>query len=798
MNAHIVWFKDISIQDVARVGGKAASLGEMYVGLHEKGIRVPNGFAITVEAYRYFIRCNGLEKTLKVILDGIDTHDLEDLRKRGEEARKSIMNAEFPLDLKLSIIDAYRGLNKNRENASMDVAVRSSATTEDLATASFAGQQESYLNVRNEEALILSCQKCFASLFTDRALSYRAETGFDTQDLALAIAVQEMVRSDLASSGVAFSIDTETGFDKLVLINASYGLGENIVKGIVTPDEFVVFKTTLKKGFRPILQKKIGSKETKLIYSDQIGETTKNVAVPDSDRKHFSLSDEEILHLSRWVCEIEDHYSKKHGKATPMDVEWAKDGLSGELFILQARPETVQSQKKLNQIETYNLTKKGKILTQGNAIGQKIVTGLVRVIKNTKELGQLKKGEILVTERTDPDWEPAMKLASAIITNRGGRTCHAAIISRELGVAAVVGTVNGMEILQTGQEVTVSCAEGEVGYVYEGNLPFDITRYDLSELKRPKTKMMLNVGNPDEAFRFSFFPNDGVGLARLEFIISNTIKVHPLAALNYTQIQDPSVKDAIDKISISYTDKAQYFVDTLAQGVAKIGAAFYPNDVIVRLSDFKSNEYADLLGGRAYEPTEENPMLGFRGASRYYDARYRDGFALECQAMQKVRVEMGLTNIKLMIPFCRTTSEGRKVIEEMAKHGLIQGKDGLEVYMMCEVPSNVILAEEFFEIFDGFSIGSNDLTQLVLGVDRDSEIITRIFDERNDAVTSMIAKAIQVAKRKKKKIGICGQAPSDYPDFAKFLVREGIDSISLSPDAVLKTMNVVNEAELRF
>ena len=674
--------------------------------------------------------------------------------------------------------------------------MRSSATAEDLPDASFAGQQETYLNVRGHRELLESCKRCFASLFTDRAISYRADKGFDHFKVALSIGVQRMVRSDLAASGVMFSIDTETGFRDAVLINASYGLGENVVQGSVNPDEYYVFKPTLKTGFRPILQKMLGNKEFKLVYDVGGGKMVKNVPVAPEDRSRFALTDDEILALARWACEIEDHYTKKKGHASPMDMEWAKDGRTGELFIVQARPETVQSRKPRDVLETYQLKEKGKALVRGRSVGEKIASGPVRVIKSVQVLQQFKDGEVLVTDKTDPDWEPTMKKAAAIVTNRGGRTCHAAIVSRELGLPAVVGTEHGTEVLKDGQIVTVSVRRGRHRLRLRGQARVR-GRADRTcrRSPRPKTKVMMNVGNPDEAFALSFIPNDGVGLAREEFIISNYIKVHPLALLDYEHLDDPAVKAEIDRLTAGYADKPGFFVDKLAQGVAMIAAAFYPKDVIVRMSDFKTNEYANLVGGRAYEPVEENPMLGFRGASRYYDPRYRDGFALECRAMKKVRDEMGLTNVKLMIPFCRTVEEGRAVAAEMAKHGLERGENGLEVYVMCEIPSNVILAKQFAQIFDGFSIGSNDLTQLVLGVDRDSEIVAHIFDERNDAVKTLIASVIAASKAAGRKIGICGQAPSDYPEFARFLVEQGIDSISLNPDAVMKTTVTILEAE---
>jgi pyruvate,water dikinase len=626
-------------------------------------------------------------------------------------------------------------------------------------------------------------------------ISYRQDKGFDHLKIALSIGVQRMVRSDLASSGVMFSIDTESGSQDIVLINAAFGLGENVVQGSINPDEYYVFKPTLKQGFRPIVQKILGSKEFKLVYDIGGSKMVKNVPVPPGDRSRFAITDDEILSLARWACLIEDHYSQKRGQYTPMDMEWAKDGHTGELFILQARPETVQSQKSLDKMEVYQLKEKGRALVRGRSVGEKIAHGTVRVVKSAHNLHEVQTGDILVTDKTDPDWEPTMKKAAAIVTNRGGRTCHAAIVSRELGLPAIVGTENATEVLKDGQAVTVSCAEGEIGFVYQGLLKFDVQQIKLHDLPRPQTKVMMNVGNPEEAFRLSFMPNDGVGLAREEFIISNYIKIHPLALLDFNRLEDRALRDEISQLTVGYEDKPQFFIDKLAQGVAMIGAAFYPKDVIVRLSDFKTNEYANLIGGKAYEPIEENPMIGFRGASRYYDLRYQAGFALECRAMKKVRDEMGLNNVKLMIPFCRTVEEGRRVLKEMETHGLRRGVNQLEVYVMCEIPSNVILANEFAEIFDGFSIGSNDLTQLILGVDRDSEIVAHVFDERNPAVKTMIASVIHAAKSKKRKIGICGQAPSDYPDFAAFLVELGIDSISLNPDAVLKTTLKILEME---
>jgi pyruvate,water dikinase len=786
-NRYIRWFEQIGIDDVPLVGGKNASLGEMIRELAPQGIKVPNGFATTAEAYWYVLRAAKLDHQIHEILSGLDTRDATNLRQRGSAVRHVIMAASLPADLQHSIVDAYRELSRGAEGPAVDVAVRSSATAEDLPDASFAGQQETYLNVQGDAALLESCKRCFASLFTDRAISYRQDKGFDHFKIALSIGVQRMVRSDLASSGVMFSIDTETGSQDVVLINAAFGLGENVVQGSINPDEYFVFKPTLKRGFRPILQKRLGSKEFKLVYDIGGSKMVKNIPVPPDDRSRFAITDDEILSLARWACLIEDHYSKKRRQYTPMDIEWAKDGHTGELFILQARPETVQSQKSLDMVEVYHLEEKGPVLVRGRSVGEKIAHGPVRVVKSAHNLNEVQKGDVLVTDKTDPDWEPTMKKAAAIVTNRGGRTCHAAIVSRELGLPAIVGTENATERLADGQPVTVSCAEGETGFVYNDYLKFDVQRTNLSELPRTRTKVMMNVGNPEEAFRLSFIPNDGVGLAREEFIINTYIKIHPLALLEFDRLEDRALRTQIEQLTAGYTDKAQFFIDKLAQGVAMIAAAFYPKNVIVRLSDFKTNEYANLIGGKAYEPIEENPMIGFRGASRYYNPRYQAGFALECRAMKKVRDEMGLSNVKLMIPFCRTVEEGRRVLEEMEKHGLKRGVNELEVYVMCEIPSNVILANEFAEIFDGFSIGSNDLTQLVLGVDRDSEIVAHVFDERNPAVKTMIASVIRAAKSKGRKIGICGQAPSDYPDFAAFLVELGIDSISLNPDAVLKT-----------
>jgi pyruvate,water dikinase len=795
--ALIRWFGELGIRDVPLVGGKNASLGELHRALVPKGVRVPDGFAVTADAYRFFLRSAELGPVIARTLAGLHPRDVDDLRRRGRDVRHAILAASLPAELARAITAAYDRLGGGSPEP-LDVAVRSSATAEDLPEASFAGQQETYLNVHGHAALLESCKRCFASLFTDRAISYRAERGFDHGALALSVGVQRMVRSDLGAAGVMFSIDTETGFRDAVLINASWGLGENVVQGSVTPDEYYVFKPTLARGFRPILRKRVGSKEFKLVYDVGGSKGVKNVPVPPADRVRFALGDDDILALARWACLIEEHYGAARGEPTPMDMEWAKDGRTGELFIVQARPETVQARRSREVLEVYHLSGKGRLLVAGQSIGEKIGQGRAHVIPDVHALQEFADGEVLVTDKTDPDWEPVLKKAAAVVTNRGGRPCHAAIVSRELGIPAVVGTETGTEAIRTGQDVTVSCAEGDRGFVYDGRLAFDVERTELAALARPRTQVMMNVGNPDEAFALSFIPNDGVGLAREEFIISSTIKIHPLALLDYGHLEDAGAKAEIARRTAGWADKPQFFVDKLAEGVAMIAAAFWPKAVIVRLSDFKSNEYANLIGGRAYEPVEANPMLGFRGASRYYDARYRAGFALECRAMKKVRDEMGLTNVKLMIPFCRTVDEAERVLAELAQNGLRRGEGGLEVYVMCEIPSNAISAAAFAEVFDGFSIGSNDLTQLVLGVDRDSEIVAHVFDERDPAVKAMIAGAIREAKAKGRKIGICGQAPSDHPEFAEFLVEQGIDSISLNPDAVLKTTVRILETERRL
>ena len=784
----VLWLDQIRLDDVPIVGGKNASLGEMIQQLTPQGINVPLGFATTAQAYRHFIASNDLEATLRSLLADLDTTNVQNLQQRGEAARSLILHAPFPAELEVAIRDAYRDLG-HRYGVDTDVAVRSSATAEDLPDASFAGQQETYLNVHSEAEVIASCKKCFASLFTDRAISYRQTQGFDHFEVALSVCVQKMVRSDLAASGVMFSIDTETGFNNAVLITAAYGLGENVVQGTVNPDEYRVFKPTLKTGHRPILSKRLGSKALRMVYNTGGTKLVKNLPVSRAEQQRFAITEAEVLQLARWTCQIEDHYSLIRGVDSPMDIEWAKDGETGELFIVQARPETVQSQKASNVLQAYQLESPvtAPILTTGRAVGERIGAGPACVILSVADIDQFQPGEVLVTAKTDPDWEPIMKQAAAIVTNQGGRTCHAAIIARELGIPAIVGCGDATSVIRSEQPITVSCAEGEQGRIYAGQLPYRVEETPLDAIPQPRTQIMMNVGNPEIAFRLSALPNAGVGLARLEFIIANQIKVHPLALLNFDTLTDSTAKRKIARLTEQYDDKPQYFVDQLAQGIGTIGAAFYPKPVVVRLSDFKSNEYANLLGGKAFEPSEENPMIGWRGASRYYDDRYKAGFALECQALKRVRDDMGLTNIILMVPFCRTPDEGRRVLAEMAQHGLVQGENDLQVYVMCELPSNVILADEFAQVFDGFSIGSNDLTQLTLGLDRDSALVAHLFDERNTAVQRLVAQVITTAKATGRKIGICGQAPSDYPEFARFLVEQGIDSISLNPDVVIKT-----------
>jgi pyruvate,water dikinase len=740
------------------------------------------------------VQTSGLEEQLREIFKDLDPDDLGQLQQKGKKARSRVLETPFTDELKEAITQAYHKLCEEY-GEDTDVAVRSSATAEDLPEASFAGQQETYLNVQGVQGLLEACHKCFASLFTNRAISYREHNGFDHFDIALSVGVQKMVRSDLASAGVMFSIDTETGFQNAVLITGAYGLGENVVQGSVNPDEYQVFKPTLKEGYRPILAKRLGSKDIKMIYETGGSKQTKNVKVDPEDQDQFCLSDDEVLQLAKWAVQIEDHYSQLSGKYTPMDIEWAKDGETGELFIVQARPETVQSQKKSNVLKTYHLKDKSEVLVTGRSIGAAIGTGKARVIFDLEKIDLFQPGEILVTDNTDPDWEPIMKQASAIVTDLGGRTSHAAIVARERGIPAIVGTGNASKVLSTGQEITVSCAEGEEGKVYDGILDFEVEETTLEDLPELHTKVYMNVANPDMAFSLASIPCDGVGLARLEFVIANQIKVHPLALIHFNDLEDESAQAKIAEMTKRYDDKPQFFVDHLARGIGTIAAAFYPKPVIVRLSDFKSNEYANLLGGKPFEPDEENPMLGWRGASRYYDENYQEAFALECRAFKQVRDDMGLKNVIPMVPFCRTPDEGREVLKAMEQHGLKRGEDGLQVYVMCEIPSNVILAEEFAEVFDGFSIGSNDLTQLTLGIDRDSGLVAHLFDERHPAVKKMVKMAIEAAQKAGCKIGICGQAPSDYPEFAEFLVKMGIDSISLNSDTVLKTRLHIAEVE---
>ncbi len=790
-NKYIKWFRETTIKDIPSVGGKNASLGEMFRNLTKKGIIIPNGFAITAEGYRLFLKQNGLENKIKIALKGIDGTDVKKLAIAGKKIREMILKAEMPWEISREILGSYRDLTKSSGKKILSVAVRSSATAEDLPDASFAGQQETYLNVIGDKALLVAVKKCIASLFTDRAISYRIDKGFDHLSVALSVCVQEMVRSDIGQSGVIFTLDTESGFTGAVLVSATYGLGEYVVQGRVVPDQYFVFKEGVRQGYDAIISRRLGSKEVKLVYQKEGG--TKQATVDKKDREKFCLSDKDVLLLASWAMKIEDHYGH------PMDIEWARDGETGKMFIVQARSETVKTLlAKKSVIETYKLKQKGKVLVEGLSIGQKIGAGKARIIDNPAQMKEFKKGEVLITRITDPDWEPIMKIAAAIVTEQGGKTSHAAIVSRELGVPCMVGAEGARKKVKNGQEITVSCAEGEVGYVYDKKLPYEVIREEVKEKVKTKTKIMMNVGDPDSAFSLSHLQSDGVGLAREEFIFTNFIKIHPLALVNYDKIKDRAVKEKIDKLTLGYKDKTQYCVDKLAEGIAFIAGAFYPNDVIVRLSDFKTNEYATLIGGADYEPKEENPMLGWRGASRYYDPKYKEGFKLECAALKKVREQWGMKNVIVMIPFCRTVEEGKKVLSTMKEFGLERGKDGLKVYVMCEIPSNVILAEEFSKIFDGFSIGSNDLTQLTLGVDRDSSLVSHIYDENNEAVKKLIRQVIKVAHKNGCKVGICGQAPSDYPKFAEFLVSEGIDSISLNPDTVLKTGERIAQMEKKI
>lgn len=795
---YIRWFNELGIEDVPLVGGKNASLGEMYQELTQQGILIPNGFAVTAEAYRYVLdEASGWE-TLHSALDDLNPEDVTDLAKRARKARDIIYSAPIPPDLEQQIIAAYQQLQAQYGDE-LSVAVRSSATAEDLPTASFAGQQDTYLNIRGEAALLEACKRCFASLFTDRAIHYRVDQGFDHFKLALSIGIMKMVRSDLDASGVMFSLDTESGFSDVVFITGAYGLGENVVQGAVDPDEFYVHKTTFNQGHRAVLRRTLGAKKIKMIYSDgRTRESTQNIVTSSEERNRFCISDTDVLTLADYAIKIENHYSKKADQHRPMDMEWAKDGLDGKLYIVQARPETVVSQLSGMVLEQYTLKQNAQAIVTGHAVGSKIATGKARIIHKVEQLHEFKAGDVLVADMTTPDWEPVMKIASAIVTNRGGRTCHAAIISRELGVPAVVGCDNATTNIPDNSIVTVSCAEGDVGKVYEGQLEFDISRVDLTGMKHPKTHIMLNIGNPEIAFKTSFLPNDGVGLARMEFIITEYIKAHPMALIHPERVQDEAEREQLKELTSSYDSAEEFFISKLAEGVGTIGAAFYPKPVVVRMSDFKTNEYATLLGGRWFEFDEENPMIGFRGASRYTHPAYREGFALECAAMKRVRDNMGLTNVILMIPFCRRVQEAKKVLDYMAELGLTRGDNGLQIYVMCEIPNNVISIDEFSKHFDGFSIGSNDLTQLTLGVDRDSAILAEDFDERDEGVKEMIRMAVTGAKRNGRHCGLCGQAPSDYPEMAKFLVEIGIDSMSLNPDTVLKTTSLVLETEKRL
>ncbi len=791
---YVLDLSEVGADDVALVGGKCSSLGELFRELTTQGVRAVDGYSTTSHAYETILQNDGLRKKLQKLLKGLDVNDLDELARVGSEARNLMLEAPFPADLEAAIIGAYEKLGERIGKKSFEVAVRSSATAEDLPDASFAGQQDTILNVKGNGKLIEACRQCYASLWTDRAISYRTAKGFDHFDVALSIGIQPMVRSDIACSGVMFTLDTESGFREAVVINGAWGLGEAVVQGMATPDEWIVFKPTLKLGFRPIVTRKLGVKEVKMVFADD-GSGTQVRDVVATQRNRFCLAGFEVLQLAEWACKIEDHYSKRAGKSQPMDIEWAKDGITGELFILQARPETVHAQKTENYIEKYKLTgDHGAPLVTGVAVGEKIGHGTAHVLLDPARLTSFKEGEILVTSMTDPAWEPIMKRASAIVTDRGGRTCHSAIISRELGIPCIVGSGDATEILRSGTDVTVSCAEGDRGNIYYGKIDFKVEKQKITDKERPRTQVMMNVGDPDHAFAVSRLPNDGVGLARLEFIINNHIGIHPMALVNYPNLKR---REDIEEISkrILEEDPKEFFIRTLAEGVGRIAAAFYPKPVIVRMSDFKSNEYAMLMGGGEFEPKEENPMIGFRGASRYYDDRYRAGFKLECQALCRVREDMGLTNVTPMIPFCRTVEEGEKVIALMAEYGLVQGEHGLEIYAMCELPANVVFADEFLQVFDGYSIGSNDLTQLALGLDRDSEMVAHLFDERNGAVEKMVAMAIDAAIRAGKKIGICGQAPSDYPEFAEFLVKKGINSISLNPDTVIQTTHHILETE---
>ena len=789
----ILWFKEISSKDLLLIGGKNASLGEMFSKLGNRGISVPDGFALTTNAYWYYLKFNKIDKELKEIFKKFEPQSIKSLQNTGRDVRNSILKGEFPEDLKQEILEAYFKLSK-KYGKNPDVAVRTSGVAEDRPNASFAGQFETYLNVRGEEELLKAVKKSIISTFTDRAIAYREEKKIGQMEFGLSVGVQKMVRSDLASSGVIFTLDTETGFKNIVLINSIYGVGEMIVKGKITPDEFYVFKPTLRlatlaqgKPYKPIIIKNLGRKTKKYIYAKNGG--LKEVTVPEKEQLRFSLTDDEVLTLAKWACEIEKHYG------IPQDIEWAKDGKTGHLFIVQSRPETVHAPKIGKVYEEYEIKTTKKPILTGIAIGNKVGQGRIHIIENVSKISEFKKGEVLVTKMTDPDWVPVMRIASAIVTNEGSKVCHAAIVSRELGIPAIVGTQNGTKILKNGENITVDCTEGLDGKIFLGKIPYKIKKYDLKEFPKLRTKIMLNIGAPDVAFKTSFLPNDGVGLARIEFILAEKIRIHPLALYHYDSLKDKKIKSEISEITFGYKDKKQYFIDKLAEGVGQIAAAFYPKPVIVRFSDFKTNEYRSLIGGKLFEPEEANPMLGWRGASRYYDEKFKPAFEMEVQAIKKTREIFGLKNIWTMIPFCRTVEEGEKILNLMKENGLERGKDNLKVIVMCEIPSNVVLADKFLEIFDGMSIGSNDLTQLVLGLDRDSAIVAKVGDERNEAVKEMIRKVIQLCREKNKYCGICGQAPSDYLEFAKFLVKEGIESMSLNQDTVIKT--ILNLAKIK-
>ncbi|MBH2019881.1 MAG: phosphoenolpyruvate synthase [Burkholderiales bacterium] len=794
----ILWFSDIGIADVALVGGKNASLGEMVRELGAQGVRVPNGFAVTAGAYRYLLDQSRAWPGLHEALDGLDVKDVDDLARRAQRAREIIHGAALPAGLAAEITQAYARL-REEYGEQVTLAVRSSATAEDLPSASFAGQHETFLNISGEARLLDAIRQCFASLFMDRAIAYRVDHGIDHFKVYQSVGVMKMVRSDLAASGVTFSLDTETGFRDVVFITGAYGLGENVVQGTVDPDEFYVFKPTLQQGHRVVLRRKLGGKQIRMVYAQAAGrETTRNMPTPPENQARYCISDDEVLELADAAIRIEAHYSRKAGQPTPMDVEWAKDGADGKLYIVQARPETVASRKPLGTVDEYRLGDKGKALVTGRAVGGKIATGRARVISEVSELNQFQPGEVLVADTTMPDWGTVMKIAAAVVTNRGGRTCHAAIVAREMGIPAVVGCDHATTAIRTGDEITVSCAEGSAGQVYAGRLPFTRTSTDVASLERPQTHLMVNLANPDMAFQTALLPNDGVGLARMEFIIAEHIHAHPMALVHPEKVEDAAVRAEIARLTHLFATPSEYFVRQLAEGVGTIAAAFYPKPVIVRMSDFKTNEYASLLGGRGFEPSEANPMIGFRGASRYAHPAYAEGFALECAAMKRVRDDMGLSNVKLMIPFCRRVEEGERVLQAMAAHGLGRGVNGLEIYVMCEIPNNVIQIDAFAQLFDGFSIGSNDLTQLVLGVDRDSDIVAFDFDERDAGVKMMIRQTIEGARRNHRHAGICGQAPSDYPEMAAYLVELGIDSMSVTPDTLLKTTRDVLAVEARL